>query len=90
MRGLRQIITRVILINKHHKLNNLRYLSCPAIKMPEEFPEDNNISFILDHGYICPICKDKGYIACNYCTKGCIFCGFSGVIKCKCQPIFNE
>ena len=52
-------------------------------------------SFILDHGYVCPICKDRGYIACSYCIKGCIFCNYSGVIKCKCQPdlmmpIFNE
>ena len=90
MRGLRQVITRVIQINKSERLWHLRCLSCPAIQMPEEFPEDNNITFILDHGYVCPICKDRGYVACNYCTKGCIFCSYSGVIRCKCQPIFNE
>lgn len=95
MRGLRQVITRVMRINEIQRLSYLRSLSCPAIEMPEEFPEDNNISFILDHGYVCPICKDRGYVACSLCKKGCIFCNFSGVKKCKCQPnlmipVFNE
>ena len=90
MRGFMQLMTKIIKINKTHKLCNLRNLSYPAIQMPEEFPEDNNITFILDHGYVCPICKDKGYIKCNYCTQGCVFCPFKGFKKCKCQISFNE
>ena len=70
MRGLRQVITRVMQINKIQRLSYLRSLSCLAIEMPEEFPEDNNISFILDHGYVCPICKDRGYVVCSLCKKG--------------------
>jgi hypothetical protein len=38
------VITRVIQINKNQRLSHLRCLSCPAIQMPEEFPEDNNIT----------------------------------------------
>ena len=92
---LRQIITRINQINKLYNIKNIRCLSCPALQLPEEFPSENNIELILDHGYVCPICRDRGFVACNYCTKGCILCDYSGVVKCKCQskifiPILNE
>tara|TARA_R110002072_G_scaffold270638_1_gene430426 strand:+ start:156 stop:455 length:300 start_codon:yes stop_codon:yes gene_type:complete len=66
------------------KLKFIRYLSYPAIEIPEDFPKENNITFILDHGYVCPICKDTGVVLCKLCKTGCIFCSYSKFRPCKC------
>jgi len=42
-----------------------------------------NIS--LDHGYVCPICKGAGIIPCKLCKEGCLYCGYSRYILCRCQ-----
>ena len=63
----------------------IKNLSCPAIKLHEDFPEEDNITFILDHGYVCPICKDTGVVPCKLCKNGCVFCGYSKFITCKCK-----
>ena len=40
---------------------------------------------ILDHGYICPLCKGSGLRPCKLCKKGCLYCGYSKFILCRCQ-----
>jgi hypothetical protein len=57
--------------------------------MPEDFPIENNITFILDHGYVCPICKDTGIVPCKMCKNGCVFCAYSKFIICKCRLDFT-
>jgi hypothetical protein len=57
--------------------------------MPEDFPIENNITIILDHGYECPICKDRGIVPCKMCENGCIFCAYSKFIICKCRLDFT-
>ena len=58
-------------------------------KNNDDFPIENNINFILDHGYVCPICKDTGIVPCKMCKKGCVFCGYSKFIICKCRLDFT-
>lgn len=82
-------LTRIVsrMIYNRHKF--IRKFSCPAIQMPEDFPIENNIRFILDHGYVCPICKDTGIVPCKMCKNGCVFCGYSKFIICKCRLDFT-
>lgn len=82
---LARIIPRFI----RNKKIFIKNLSCPAIKLYEDFPEENNITFILDHGYVCPICKDTGVVPCKLCKNGCVFCGYSKFIICKCKLDFT-
>jgi len=82
---LTRIVSRII-YNRH---KFIRKLGCPALQMPDDFPIENNINFILDHGYVCPICKDTGIVPCKMCKNGCVFCGYSKFIICKCRLDFT-
>jgi len=42
-------------------------------------------SLSLDHGYVCPLCKGSGIILCKLCKEGCLYCGYSKFILCRCQ-----
>ena len=78
---LSSIVNRMIVM----RYKFIRKLSYPALQDPEDFYIQNNIKLILDHGYVCPLCKDTGIIPCKICKNGCVFCNFSKFIPCKCR-----
>lgn len=61
--------------------------------LPAYEPVSNNRYYIdnihesicLDHGYVCPLCNGAGIIPCKLCKEGCLYCGYSEFILCRCQ-----
>ena len=39
----------------------------------------------LTNNFYCQICKDTGFVPCSLCKKGCIMCGYTQYVICKCQ-----
>ena len=66
----------------------IRKYSQPAL-IPE-YKEDKylNIKFNFpkpEFSYVCPLCNGSGIIPCKLCKDGCLYCGYSNYVLCRCQ-----
>lgn len=62
-----------------------RNYTMPAIQIDNDIDITYCNEINLDHGYVCPLCKDKGVLLCKICREGCLMCGYSGYVLCRCQ-----
>ena len=83
------------LANKLFKVNLFKFeklkLFTRSYSSPALIQNHNSFNIVIEgeldweNSYVCPLCKDTGVVPCIFCEKGCIICGYSKFVLCRCQ-----